>query len=112
MKKWLQQNHYIGILFVAFFIMGAYVFITDDKATYQNVEIQQGDTLWKLAEQYRGKMTAQEWIHKVKKENNLFGENIVAGSDLKVVIHEKSIYLSNLQKEEDLQSIEVAIKNQ
>lgn len=111
--NWLQKNTYIVVLFVAFSVMGAFLLITDNgNTTYEQIEIQHGDTLWKLAEQYRGKMTKQEWIKEVKVENGLTGEHIVAGQALSVPISADSIYVANLKNEEDLHSVEVAIKNQ
>ncbi|WP_240758405.1 LysM peptidoglycan-binding domain-containing protein [Lysinibacillus sp. SGAir0095] len=110
--NWLQKNTYIVVLFVAFFVMGAFLLITDKgNTTYEQIEIQHGDTLWTLAEQYRGKMTKQEWIKQVKTENGLTGEHIVAGHAITVPINEKSIYIANLKSEEELHSVEVAIKN-
>jgi len=111
--NWLQKNTYIVVLFVAFFVMGAFLLITDNgNTTYEQIEIQHGDTLWTLAEQYRGKMTIQEWIKQVKAENGLTGEQIVTGNALTVPIHANSIYVANLKSEEELHSVEVAIKNQ
>ncbi|MBD8025339.1 LysM peptidoglycan-binding domain-containing protein [Ureibacillus sp. Re31] len=110
--KWLQKNSYIAVLFVAFFIMGAILLITDNgDITYEQIEVQHGDTLWTLAEQYRGKMTKQEWIQKVKNENNLIGENIVAGHDITVLVNEDSVYMAKLENEDNLHSVEVAMKN-
>ncbi|WP_404427823.1 LysM peptidoglycan-binding domain-containing protein [Ureibacillus chungkukjangi] len=110
--KYLQKNSYIVVLFVAFFVMGAFLLITDNgSTTYEQVEVQHGDTLWTLAEQYRGKMTKQEWIKQVKAENALNGEHIVAGHPLTIPVNEKSIYIANLKSEEELHSVEVAIKN-
>ena len=111
--NYLQKNSYIVVLFVAFFVMGAFLLITDNgKTTYEQIEIEHGDTLWTLAEQYRGKMTIQEWIQQVKAENGLTGEHIVAGHALTVPVNANSIYIANLKSEEELHSVEVAIKNQ
>ncbi|MFC7685207.1 hypothetical protein [Ureibacillus sp. GCM10028918] len=110
--NWLQKNTYIVVLFVAFFVMGAFLLITDNgKNTYEQIEIQHGDTLWTLAEQYRGKMTIQEWIEHVKAENSLTGEHIVAGHALTVPVNSKSIHIAKLKSEEELHSVEVAVKN-
>lgn len=111
--NWVQKNSYIVVLFVAFFVMAAILLITDNgETTFENIEIQHGDNLWTLAEQYRGKMTTQDWIEKVKNENELTSETIVAGQSLTIPINENSIYIANLDNEEDLHSVEVAIKNQ
>ncbi|MDN4495522.1 cell division suppressor protein YneA [Ureibacillus aquaedulcis] len=111
--NWLQKNTYIVVLFVAFLVMGAFLLITDNgKTTYEQIEIQHGDTLWTLAEQYRGKMTTQEWIEQVKAENALSGEHIVAGHAITVPVNSNSIYIANLKSEEEFHSVEVAVKNQ
>lgn len=76
--KWLQKNSYIVVLFVAFFVMGAILLITDNgDITYEQIEIQHGDTLWTLAEQYRGKMTKQEWIQKLKMKTILLEKTLL-----------------------------------
>ncbi|RHW39470.1 hypothetical protein D1B33_01095 [Lysinibacillus yapensis] len=113
MMKWLQNNTYIVLLFFAFTAMGAFLLITDHgETTYEQIEIEQGDTLWTLAERYRGTMTTQEWVDHVKRENGLTAEMIVAGHALTVPINENSIHIANLENEEELHSVEVAIKNQ
>lgn len=113
MMNWLQKNTYIVLLFAAFSAMGAFVAFTDqEEASYENIQVAEGDTLWTLAEQYRGTMTTQEWVDQVKRENGLAGETIVAGHAISVPIHENSVHIANLEDEEELHSVEVAIKNQ
>lgn len=111
--KWLEKNTYIVVLFVAFLVMGAFLLITDTgKTTYEQIEIQHGDTLWTLAETYRGNMSIQEWIRQVKAENGISDEHIVAGHALIVPVNSDSIYIAKIKSEENLHSVEVAVKNQ
>lgn len=106
--KWLKQNSYIALFFVASICFMAYLFITDEKIEhYKNVTIESGDTLWSLAEQYRGKMSTHDWISLVKKENALRNDAIVVGQEIYLPVERNSVYIANLL-EEDHHSIKVA----
>jgi LysM repeat protein len=48
------------------------------------IKVQQGDTLWSLAEQYKGDMSRSEWIGQVKRENGLYSDIIFTGDELDV----------------------------
>lgn len=110
--NWLQKNSYIVVLFTTFMMMAGILFITDNgDTTYEQYEIQHGDTLWTLAEQFRGKMTIEEWINSVKAENGLNNEIIVAGHQITIPINENSNFIAKKIENEDIHSVEVAIKN-
>ena len=90
----------------------ALILIKDDKIElYEQVTIEQGDTLWTLAEQYRGKMDKHDWIHTVKKQNELTTEAVVSGQTLIVPVEKNSIYLTERNEPYDAQSIKVAREN-
>ena len=109
---WLQKNSYIVVLFTVFIAIAGFLLITDHgDTTYEQYEIQHGDTLWTLAEQYRGKMTTKDWIKTVKAENGLNNETIVAGHQIIIPINENSNYIAKKIEDEEIHSIEVAIKN-
>ena len=111
--NWLQKNNYIVVLFITFMVIVGFLFITDNgKTTYEQIEIQHGDTLWNLAEHYRGDMKPQEWIKLVQSENHLNNEIIIAGQVLTIPINEESHYIAHNKLNGDSHSIEVASKDQ
>ncbi|HWL23883.1 MAG TPA: LysM peptidoglycan-binding domain-containing protein [Ureibacillus sp.] len=110
--KWLEKNSYVKVLFTAFLLIAAYVLITDDgNTTYEQIEVQHGDSLWSLAEKYRGNMPAHEWIKAVKVENNLDGEIIVAGRDLSIPLSGDIVIMAQ-DTEEHQSQVKVATNNQ
>lgn len=109
--NWLQKNSYIGILFGAtLFIVGYFIITDNGNTTYKDIEIQHGDTLWTLAEQYSGNMEKVEWIEKVKAENNLKNEHIVAGKQLTIPVSADQVYIAS--ENEEINEIKVAIREQ
>ncbi|WP_332649368.1 cell division suppressor protein YneA [Lysinibacillus sp. 54212] len=110
--KWLKQNSYIALFFAASLVFILYLFITDEKIEhYKNITIEQGDTLWSLADQYRGKMSTHDWITFVKKENAMKTGAIVEGQEILIPVERHSIYIANLIKE-DHYSVKVASEQQ
>ncbi len=108
--NWLKKNSYIAV-FVAFtvFVISVLVITDEDIEQYEEIIIEHGDTLWSLAEQYRGKMSTEQWIGFVKKSNYLSDEKIVIGQQLLVPIEKRSIIAK--QMTEDSHSREVANNN-
>lgn len=51
---------------------------------YKSVEIQEGDSLWSLAKEYRegGSLSAKEYVEELKKMNNLREDTIHTGQYL------------------------------
>ncbi|KOS62796.1 LysM peptidoglycan-binding domain-containing protein [Lysinibacillus agricola] len=85
--NWLKKNPHITILLGACLLFAAYLFITDPgDVSYTEIEIEHGDSLWSLAEQYRGKMKKDDWIKLVKAENELSNVNIIAGKPLVIPV--------------------------
>jgi hypothetical protein len=84
---WLKKNTHISILIGACLLFAAYLYITDPgKVSYAEIQIEHGDSLWSLAEQYRGKMSTDDWIKLVKTENELADIKIVAGKSLVIPV--------------------------
>lgn len=108
--SWLEKNHYIKILSIVTLLIIAYIFITDDgDMTFEQITIKEGDTLWTLADRYKGYMTTEEWIRTVAKENNINVDYIIAGETLMIPIPKDAIYIA--MNEEEIQSIKVAVKD-
>ena len=107
--EWLKQNNCIAILLGITIAFVVYLYITDEKIEqYEHITIEQGDTLWSLAEQYRGKMSTKDWVTFVKKENDLFNQVITTGQTIIIPIEKDSMYIANLSLEEDKNTVKVA----
>ena len=107
--NWLKQNNYVALLFGVTVAFVAYLYITDEKIEqYEQITIEHGDTLWSLAEQYRGKMSTQDWVAFVQKENHLFDNRLTTGQTITIPVAKDSVYIANLSVEEDDNSVEVA----
>lgn len=111
MKK-IKLNSFTSMFFLFSFIFIAFIFVKDEQIElYEHVTIEQGDTLWSLANQYRGKMAQHDWIHEVKKENALEGELVVSGQILVVPVEKNSKYISQLNEPSNMESIKVVREN-
>lgn len=108
--SWIENNRsLIKVLLLAFIFIVGYLIITDhDVATYGKVEVQHGDTLWSLAEKYKGSMSTTEWIQAVKKENNLHDDTIIAGEHLSIPILSENIYIAEKEQESEKTFIKIA----
>lgn len=80
----IQKNSYVIGFFLLILMLSFYYVIshTNDKAHTVQMKIEQGDTLWTLAEQYSGAIPHHEWIDEIMKENNLSAPVITAGQTL------------------------------
>ena len=56
---------------------------------YSSIEIQEGDSLWKIADRYRkgSRMTTQEYVKQLQRMNRLTGDTIHAGAHLTLVYY-------------------------
>lgn len=56
---------------------------------YSSIEIQEGDSLWKIADRYRkgSRMTTQEYIKQLRRMNGLEGDTIHTGAHLTIVYY-------------------------
>ncbi len=58
---------------------------TVKKVNYVTVSVWTGDTLWSIANEYKpDDCDVRKFIYEIKKLNNLKGENVFAGQDLKI----------------------------
>ena len=60
------------------------VYSEQEKLCYKTIQIQEGDTLWDLADDYveAGMSSKPEYIKKIKEINHIYDDNIYAGSYL------------------------------
>ena len=107
--NWVKKNSYVKVLLGVAVAFIAYIYITDEKIEqYEHITIEHGDTLWSLADEYRGKMSTQDWVTFVQKENQLFKGALQAGQKIIVPVAKDSVYIVNLSEEEAGNSIKVA----
>ena len=58
-------------------------------AYYKSIQIQSGDSLWKIAGQYKegGPMTTEEYVRTLKRMNSLHDDTIHAGGYLTIIYY-------------------------
>lgn len=64
------------------------LFETTDVGT---VKVEYGDTLWTLAELYKGDMDREEWLLSVKRQNNIYDDRLFVGDELSVPNGQQSV---------------------
>lgn len=102
----MKKNTHILLIVMISTIFMTFLYVTDEKVEHDYISVEAGDTLWSLAEHYRGKMDAQQWIAYVKANNNLTSNTIQTGAELYIPIEKQSVYIA--QKEKGEQPVEVA----
>ncbi|MET1013919.1 MAG: LysM peptidoglycan-binding domain-containing protein [Paenisporosarcina sp.] len=84
---WIKNNQFITLLMGVVFICSV-LFVTNmvetNNESYNEIFINDGDTLWSLSEQYRGKTPKEEWIAEVMAANQLPTQMIQTGAVLKI----------------------------
>lgn len=107
--KWLQENSFtamVGAVTLAFLIV---LFVTDEKIEkYEHIHVVEGDTLWSLADHYRGKMSKDQWIAAVKADNIIYDNQIKAGQVISVPVEKKSAYIAQQNLLEKDETVKVA----
>lgn len=107
--NWIRNNSFIVTMISITLIIMAIIVLTDEKIEqYDSIQVEHGDSLWSIADQYRGKMDKLEWIAQVEKINDVKANNIKAGSTLHIPIEKNSIYFEQQLKEQ--QMVKVAKK--
>lgn len=83
--QWIKKNGglicAVAVCIYSLFVVVKLCLPTPNLGT---IEVQRGDTLWSLAEQYKGDMSRSEWIGQVKRENGLYSDILFAGDELDV----------------------------
>lgn len=80
----VKNNPFITLLIgvtlscTLFFVL----FSVEEEHSYNEIYIENGDTLWTLSDKYRGETPKQEWISEVMLANNLETQMIHAGDTI------------------------------
>lgn len=91
-KRYVLKNKLRFYIFIATILMTIFTVFSVTRAygfkqpELKVIRINSGDTLWAIAEKYNKKGDIREYIYELKKVNNISDSNIIAGSDLKVII--------------------------
>ncbi len=109
--NWVRKNSFISMVLIFSITVIAVAIITNKEVEQtETVYVNYGETLWSLADQYRGKMAKHDWIQYVEKLNKLESKSIVAGALIEIPVIEKSDYLQRIQQEQ--QHVKVARNNE
>jgi hypothetical protein len=91
-KKYKLKNkkRFFTLIFLLFAVMITFIFadITYGykEKEYKMVEIKCGDTLWDIADRYRGDTEIRKFLYEIKKVNSLDTSNIYTGDTLKIPV--------------------------
>lgn len=82
--NWVKNNPFISLLVGVIFSCTLFfvLFAVEQEESYNEIFIQDGDTLWTLSDKYRGNTPKQDWISEVMLANNLNTQMIHAGDSL------------------------------
>lgn len=80
----IQKNSYVFGFFILILLLSFFYVLSHNNQQVHTVQmkIEQGDTLWTLADEYSGNMPHHEWIDEIMKENNMTTPVITAGQTL------------------------------
>lgn len=84
--NWVKNNQFLALLMGVIFscslaFIGTNIEVNE---SYNEVYINDGDTLWTLSDQYRGNTPKHDWISEVMVANRLETQMIQAGATLKI----------------------------
>mgnify|MGYP001052396244 CR=1 FL=1 len=95
----MRKNTIYGIIIITLFIFASGFFITTSMAKeemstptykyYTSIKIDNGDTLWSIAEKYISNEyeSIYDYIRELKQMNNLSSDNIIAGQNITVAYY-------------------------
>ena len=109
--NWMRKNSFISMVVIFSIAVIVVAFMSNEEVEQtETIYVSYGETLWSLADQYRGKMAKHDWIQYVEKLNHLESEKIVAGAVIDIPVIENSDYLQRIQQEQ--QHVKVARNNE
>lgn len=91
-KKYTLKNkkRFFTFLFLILGVMITFVFADISYGTkqkeYKLIEIKYGDTLWDIADRYRGNTEIRKFLYEIKKVNSLDTSEIYTGDTLKIPV--------------------------
>ena len=101
--KWMRKNSFFSMIIIFALLFSAVLFLTDENIEkYEQITIGQGESLWSLADQYRGKMSKHDWITQVEKVNHVNRHEVLAGAVLSIPVEEQSVYIAQEKADKDV----------
>lgn len=108
--NWIRKNSFISMILIFAIVFLSVIALTDEKIEkYEQITIEYGDSLWSLADQYRGKMSKHDWIASVEKSNNVKRDALQAGTVINIPVEKNSTYI--VQKQAEKESMKVAVNS-
>jgi hypothetical protein len=82
----IQKNSFITLFFALILFLSIYTVLTHSNSESQVsfIEIEEGDTLWSLAESFSGEIPHHDWIDEIMKVNDLPSTTIIAGTSIQI----------------------------
>ena len=89
--NWLKENYFLSLFVLCSIAFIMFIVISKSLWTDESlhINIERGDSLWKLAQEYSANEDKQLWINKVIVMNNLQDGHIKAGEVLKIPMTEQ-----------------------
>ena len=87
-KKFPNASFFLALFTVMFLVIWSQ--LPKDLA-YDEINIQEGDNLVTLAQQYKGELTTEQWVDLVKVENKLANDTIVVGHSIVVPVSKSKV---------------------
>ena len=106
--NWMRKHSFLSMIMIFSIALITILLLTDEKIEqYEQITIEYGDSLWSLADQYRGKMSKHDWITTVEKANDVKRNQLVAGTTLSIPVEKNSTFI--VQKEAEKEAMKVAV---
>lgn len=94
---WMKENYFLTIFVACSIAFTMFIIISNSFSTdeSQHINIEQGDSLWALAQEYGTNKDKQKWIDNVIAMNNLQDGHIKAGEVIIIPVIEKSYHFNH-----------------
>ncbi|MGC4375727.1 LysM peptidoglycan-binding domain-containing protein [Fictibacillus sp. Mic-4] len=87
-RKGLSYIIVLVALVFGFFLTFVHHSLAEDRQHYIQVTVHKGDSLWKLAENFKAKhhLSNEEFIHWVEERNGIYAGNIIPGQKITIPV--------------------------
>jgi cell division protein YceG involved in septum cleavage len=89
-KLWKKYSYVIVLISITYISIFALIHKLDQTDEFMKITVQQGESLWEIAEKYsdRHSMSSPEFIDWVEQKNNINGKSIYPGDQLVIPVKE------------------------